>query len=72
MKRSLLLLAAAFTFLITTAQAQTTAPSPIEKKLTDSVCITLNKMDVSKVTNKKEAVALYTQAISLHVDILQE
>ncbi|MEB0260529.1 MULTISPECIES: hypothetical protein [unclassified Mucilaginibacter] len=72
MKRSLLLLAAAFAFFVTTAKAQTTASSTIEKKLTDSVCIILNKMDISKVSNKKEAVALYTEAISHHVDILQE
>lgn len=71
MKKTLLLLALTFLCLSTVTKAQT-APSAIEKKLTDSVCVALDKIDVSKATDKKTAIALYTEALTHHVDILQE
>ncbi|RKR85424.1 hypothetical protein BDD43_5695 [Mucilaginibacter gracilis] len=45
---------------------------PAEKKITDSICNALSKRDISKITNKQEAVALYTSCVMEHADLLQE
>lgn len=57
--------------LYTAANAQTATPGPAEKKMTDSVCNAVNKLDLSKITTKDEAVAAYTQCIGQYADILQ-
>jgi len=72
MKKALLLFVAAVTFLTTRTVAQTKEISPAERKITDSVCVALNKLDVSNVKTKKDAIAVYTECISRKVDLLQE
>jgi hypothetical protein len=71
--KKLLLVAAIFSFFFQFAFAQTArVVGPVEKKVTDSICNALSRRDISKVTNKKEALALYTSCVMEHADLLQE
>jgi hypothetical protein len=56
-EKNFALISLALPVLINSNKAQT-APSALEKKLTDSVCVALSKIDVIR-QNKKEAIALY-------------
>jgi hypothetical protein len=44
-------------------------PTPLENKMTDSLCDCVSKLDFSKITNKEEAIAAYTDCIGKHTDI---
>jgi len=46
-------------------------PGPMEKKLTDSVCGCVSKMDVSKIKTKQEAESAFASCVGQHADILQ-
>src|SRR5947209_7265713 len=71
--KKLLSLSALFIVFAQLSFSQTTRViGPAEKKLTDSICNTLSRRDISKVTNKEEADALYTSCIMEHADLLQE
>jgi len=41
-----------------------------EQKITDSICNCVVKLDMSKITNKDEATAAYTDCILKHADLL--
>src|ERR1700761_7716768 len=47
-------------------------PTALENKMSDTLCDCIGKLDFSKITNKKEAVAEYTGCIGKHVDILSQ
>jgi hypothetical protein len=44
-------------------------PTSLENKMTDSLCDCVSKLDFSKITNKEEAIAAYTDCIGKHTDI---
>lgn len=43
---------------------------PMECKMTDSLCISVGKLDISKIKTQEEAVAAYTQCVGDHLDLL--
>jgi hypothetical protein len=51
--------------------AQTKA-GPVEQRMADSLCNAVNRLDISKVTTKQEAINAYTQCVGSYVDILQD
>jgi hypothetical protein len=42
----------------------------MERKMTDSLCVSISKLDVSKIKTQEEAVAAYTQCVGDHIDLL--
>jgi hypothetical protein len=44
--------------------------TPIEQRMTDSLCGCVSKIDISKIATKEDAVAAYTNCVGQHVDIL--
>ena len=46
--------------------------SPAEQKITDTICNCLAKVDISKINNKNDAVAVITVCFGKHVDMLME
>lgn len=73
MKKSLALFTIlSFAFLrVAFSQAERTI-SITEKRLADSVCNSVNRLDVSKITTRDAAVAFYTQCIGDHLDLLND
>lgn len=47
-----------------------TSPGPVEQKLIDSLCIDMGKIDLSKITTKKEAHDAFMKCFMNHVDKL--
>lgn len=45
---------------------------PAEKRMTDSLCSSVNRLDLSKITTKEEAIAAYTKCVEEHVDLLND
>jgi hypothetical protein len=45
---------------------------PVERKMTDSLCNSINKIDLSKIATQEEAVAAYTQCVEEHADLLND
>ncbi|MBS1503130.1 MAG: hypothetical protein JST32_13765 [Bacteroidetes bacterium] len=43
---------------------------PVEKRLVDTLCNGVNRIDLSKVNTQEEAVAAYTQLVMDHADML--
>ena len=70
MKKLIILIAlfASYSF----AKAQKTEMGPIEKQMTDSLCNCVIKIDLSKITNKQEAVAAYTDCVAKNVGLLSD
>ncbi|GAA4922932.1 hypothetical protein [Mucilaginibacter defluvii] len=60
--------------LVFTASAQTTtsAVTPTEQKLIDSLCDKLNKLDLSNVKTKQQATELFMTAFASHADQMME
>lgn len=53
------------------AQSQTNhVPGPVERRITDSICACVTKLDMAKITNKQEAVEAYTNCITQKSDML--
>ncbi|WP_394772472.1 hypothetical protein [Mucilaginibacter sp.] len=48
------------------------APSELEKKLTDSICTCMTQVNVDKINSKKEAVAVFTDCFTKHTDFLMK
>jgi hypothetical protein len=69
MKKTLLSVLAIITFQC--AYSQTT-PSPLEKAVTDSVCNCLSKIDMSKITNKDQATAAYSDCFTKKADLMMK
>ncbi|WP_428330398.1 hypothetical protein [Mucilaginibacter sp.] len=59
-------------FLTQLAFAQTTTPGPAEIKITDSICNCISRVDMSKIQNKKEAYAVFTDCFTQHSALLIE
>jgi len=53
------------------AKAQTEAIAT-QKQLTDSICNCLTKTDISKITNKQQAVGVFTDCFSKKTDLLMK
>jgi len=45
-------------------------PGPVEQRMTDSLCSCITKLDASKMTNKEQATAAYTECVEKHIDLL--
>ena len=45
---------------------------PIEKRMTDSLCSSISRLDLSKIRTQEEAVAAYTQCVEEHADLLND
>jgi 23S rRNA pseudoU1915 N3-methylase RlmH len=45
---------------------------PAERRMTDSLCSCVVKIDLSKITNKTDAMAAYTSCVEEHLDILKD
>jgi len=45
---------------------------PVEKRVVDTICNGLAKVDLSKISTRDEATAAYTQVIEDHADMLSE
>ncbi len=45
---------------------------PVEQKMADSLCSAIGRLDMSKITNKQEATAAYTQCVMNYLDIVQD
>jgi len=45
---------------------------PVERKITDSICASVNKLDLSKINTQEQAVAAYTQCVGDHIDLLND
>jgi hypothetical protein len=74
MKRKLFILTALSVIFIQRAfsQESTRVPGPMEKKLTDSVCKCVTNLDLSKITNKQEAVDAYSSCVTRRADMLAD
>ncbi len=72
MKKLLLLVTIIICSLSYKSFAQAHVPGPVEKRMTDSICSCVSKMDLSKITNKDEATKAYTACILKHADILAD
>ncbi|MDP9079060.1 MAG: hypothetical protein M3O71_16660 [Bacteroidota bacterium] len=66
MKKTLLLILSLISIYNTEAQ---TIPGPVEKRMTDSICISLSKIDVSKINGPKEAKDAFTNCVMQHSDM---
>jgi hypothetical protein len=44
--------------------------TPMEQRMTDSLCSCINKVDISKIVTKEDAVTAYTNCVGQHVDML--
>jgi hypothetical protein len=69
MKKNLLLLSFTITCILAKAQAPM---GPIEKRLTDSICNCVAKLDMAKITTKQQAVEAYTNCVEQHADLLPD
>jgi len=45
---------------------------PVEKRLVDTLCNSMSRIDLSKINTRDEAVAAYTQVIGDHADMLND
>lgn len=72
MKRILPLLLLIITAFALTASAQTTPPSETQRTLTDSICNSVARLDMSKINTKQQAVQEYTGCIGQHLQLLQK
>jgi len=72
MKRILVLLVLLALFISKTFSQTAHVPGPAERKMVDSLCSCVTKLDLSKITNKQEAEAAYTACVEKHIDILTE
>ncbi|MBS1526553.1 MAG: hypothetical protein JST19_12935 [Bacteroidetes bacterium] len=45
---------------------------PVEKKIVDTLCNGINRIDLSKINTQEEAVAAYTQVVTDHADMLSD
>ncbi|HEY4322640.1 MAG TPA: hypothetical protein VGN20_01605 [Mucilaginibacter sp.] len=45
---------------------------PVELKMTDSLCSCVEKIDLSKISNKADAMAAYVACVEKHMDILKD
>jgi len=73
MNRHLILFTILFIVFSQTVFSQTEKVVSItEKRMADSVCNSVNRLDLSKITTRNEAVAFYTQCIGDHLDILND
>ena len=70
MKKTLFLLALIVAFYQKT-NAQTKI-SANEQKLTDTICNCLTKVDLSKITSKKDAIAVFTDCFTKRTDLLMQ
>jgi hypothetical protein len=61
---------------VITAQAQTKAAGPVERKLMDSLCVSLGKIDQEKITTKEEATTAFMDCFRslsyMLLDVAQE
>lgn len=72
MKRLLLFSALAILFGQKSFSQNNRVIGPAERKMTDSLCTCVVKIDLSKITNKTEALAAYTLCIEKHIGILKD
>jgi hypothetical protein len=45
---------------------------PVEKRMTDSLCSSISRLDLSKITTQEEAIAAYTKCVEEHADFLND
>ncbi|MES2279144.1 MAG: hypothetical protein V4592_24140 [Bacteroidota bacterium] len=69
MKKTLLLLTLTVTGILAKAQ---TAMGPVEKRLTDSICNCVAKLDMAKITTKQQAIEAYSNCVAQHADLLPD
>ena len=72
MKRFLVLLVLLSLFISKTFSQTAHVQGPAERKMVDSLCSCVTKLDLSKITNKQQAEAAYTECVERHIDILTE
>ena len=72
MKKNLLLFTIIFMIMCGAVHAQMATPGPIEQQMTDSLCKSLARLDISKITTKEEAVKAYTECVMAHADLLPD
>jgi hypothetical protein len=72
MKRLLLFSALLFLFAQQSFSQNSRTIGPAERKMTDSLCACVVKIDMAKITNKTEALAAYTLCVEKHIDILKD
>ncbi|WP_107831267.1 hypothetical protein ABZR88_05020 [Mucilaginibacter yixingensis] len=70
MKRPILI--AVLALAAVSVKAQTAGPGPVEKRLSDSLCACVTKLDLSKINTKDEAVQAYTNCVMQHADLLPD
>jgi hypothetical protein len=68
MKKALLFFAVIMTFFA--AKAQTVTPGPAEKKITDTLCDCMTKIDLSKIITKEDASNAFQVCFSKHTNML--
>lgn len=72
MKKNLLLFTIIFMIMCRVVHAQMATPGPVEQRMTDSLCKSLARLDISKITTKEEAVKAYTECVMAHADLLPD
>ncbi|MEZ2336311.1 hypothetical protein [Mucilaginibacter sp. RCC_168] len=72
MKKNLLLFTIIFMIMCGAVNAQMATPGPVEQRMTDSLCKSLARLDISKISTKEEAVKAYTECVMAHADLLPD
>jgi hypothetical protein len=69
--KKVILLILILSSLVKYASAQTErVVGPAEKRITDSICACVSRLDISKITTKNEAIAAYTDCVTQNADLL--